>query len=133
MKRFHSSGTASGNIEVMLRWKRIIPTIAIVRTVSLSTVISRNGQMNSWTVPKWAIGRRQPRRPHVLGVVPPEPALERASSGSSGALLIIVETTNGKWWLSFEDAAPHQMKRKMNCQATIHWSTGKSPTTSIGA
>jgi hypothetical protein len=55
MNRFHSSGTASGNIEVMLRWKRIIPTIAIVRMVSLSTVISRSGQVNSWTVPKWAI------------------------------------------------------------------------------
>ena len=55
MKMFHSSGTASGNIEVMLRWKRIIPTIAIVRTVSLSTVISSRGQVNSWTVPKWAI------------------------------------------------------------------------------
>ncbi len=30
MKMFHSSGTASGNIEVMLRWKRTMPTIAIV-------------------------------------------------------------------------------------------------------
>ena len=37
MKMFHSSGTASGNIEVMWRWKRIIPTIAIVRDVPLST------------------------------------------------------------------------------------------------
>ncbi len=52
MNRFHSSGTASGNIEVMLRWKRIIPTIAIVRTTSLSTNTSRNGQVNSCTVPK---------------------------------------------------------------------------------
>ncbi len=55
MNRFHSSGTARGNIEVMLRWKRIIPTIAIVRIVSLSTVISRSGQVNSCTVPKWAM------------------------------------------------------------------------------
>ena len=47
MKTFHSSGTASGNIEVMLRWKRIIPTIAIVRTTSLSTLISISGQKNS--------------------------------------------------------------------------------------
>ena len=55
MNRFHSSGTASGNIEVMLRWKKIIPTIAIVRIVSLSTVSRRSGQVNSCTVPKWAI------------------------------------------------------------------------------
>ena len=55
MKMFHSSGTASGNIEVMLRWKRIIPTIAIVRTTSLSTVSSSSGQPNSCTVPKWAM------------------------------------------------------------------------------
>ena len=55
MKTFHSSGTARGNIEVMLTWKRIIPTIAIVRTVSLSTVSSSSGQRNSCTVPKWAI------------------------------------------------------------------------------
>ena len=51
----------------------------------------------------------------------------------SGALLIIAETTNGKWLFSFEDAAPHQMDRKTNCQATIQCSTGKSPTTSIVA
>ena len=55
MNRFHSSGTASGNIEVMFRWKTIIPMIAIQRMVSLSTVISSSGQRNSWTVPKWAI------------------------------------------------------------------------------
>ena len=53
MKMFHSSGTASGNIEVMLRWKRIMPTIAIVRTMLLSTVSSSSGQPNSCTVPKW--------------------------------------------------------------------------------
>ena len=47
MKRFHSSGTASGNIEVMFRWKRIIPMIAMVLTVSLSTVIRSSGQPNS--------------------------------------------------------------------------------------
>jgi hypothetical protein len=48
-------------------------------------------------------------------------------------LLIIVETTNGKWLFSFEEAAPHQMKRKTNCQATTQCSTGKSPTTSTVA
>ena len=34
-------------------------------------------------------------------------------------LLIITVTTNGKWWLSFEDAAPHQMQTKTSCAATI--------------
>ena len=32
MNRFHSSGTASGNVEVMWMWKMIIPTTAIVPT-----------------------------------------------------------------------------------------------------
>ncbi len=30
MKRFHSSGTASGNVEVMWMWKMIIPITASV-------------------------------------------------------------------------------------------------------
>ena len=30
MKRFHSSGTASGKVDVMWTWKMIIPTTAIV-------------------------------------------------------------------------------------------------------
>ena len=30
MKRFHSSGTASGNVEVMWMWKMTMPTTAIV-------------------------------------------------------------------------------------------------------
>ena len=51
----------------------------------------------------------------------------------SGALLIIVETTNGKCLLSFDEAAPHQMNRKMNCQATIQLSTENRPTASIVA
>ena len=33
MKRFHSSGTASGNVEVMWMWKMIIPITASVPIV----------------------------------------------------------------------------------------------------
>ena len=48
-----------------------------------------------------------------------------------GVLLIITETTKGKWRLSFDDAAPHQMKKKMSCQATMQFSTGNRQTTSM--
>ncbi len=34
-------------------------------------------------------------------------------------LEIITETTNGKWRLSFEEAAPHQMQKKTIWQATM--------------
>ncbi len=34
-------------------------------------------------------------------------------------MLIITVTTKGKWWFSFEDAAPHQMQTKTSCAATI--------------
>ena len=40
-------------------------------------------------------------------------------------LLIITVTTKGKWWLSFEEAAPHQMQMKTSCAATIMLASGK--------
>ena len=40
-------------------------------------------------------------------------------------LLIITVTTNGKWWLSFEEAAPHQMQTKTSCAATTMLVSGK--------
>ena len=46
-----------------------------------------------------------------------------------GVLLTITEITYGKWRLSFDDAAPHQMKRNTNCQPTIRFLAGNSDTT----
>ena len=37
-------------------------------------------------------------------------------------LEIITETTYGKWRLSLDAAAPHQMKNRTNCEATIMFS-----------
>ena len=54
MNRFHSSGTASGNVEVMCTWKAIIPAIAISPTVPPLVTIRTSGSVNSTTVPPWA-------------------------------------------------------------------------------
>ena len=47
MKTFHSSGTASGNVERMWRWKTIIPATAIVPSVPPLETSSRSGSVNS--------------------------------------------------------------------------------------
>ena len=46
-----------------------------------------------------------------------------------GVLEIITETTNGKWRLSFEEAAPHQMQKRTICEPVIRLSSGKRKTT----
>ncbi len=47
-----------------------------------------------------------------------------------GVLLIITETTKGKWRLSFDEAAPSQTKIKTICEATIRLLIGNRKTTS---
>ena len=54
MKRFHSSGTASGNVEVMWTWKMTIPITAIVPIVPPLERSSTSGSANSITVPRCA-------------------------------------------------------------------------------
>ena len=51
MNRFHSSGTASGNVEVMWTWKMIIPITAAVPSQPPWVTSSRIGSVNSITVP----------------------------------------------------------------------------------
>ncbi len=54
MNTFHSSGTASGKVERMWRWKITIPATAIV-PITPPWVTSRiSGRVNSITVPMWA-------------------------------------------------------------------------------
>src|SRR5215207_2950789 len=111
MKRFHSSGTASGNVEVMWTWKMIIPTAASAPTVPPAVTSRSSGKVNSMTVPRCAANAANDEG--------------RMSSGwfshsrffavrdlFQGVLEIITETTNGKWRLSFDDAAPHQMQKR---------------------
>ena len=45
-----------------------------------------------------------------------------------GVLLIITVTTNGKWRLSFEEAAPHQMQKKTSWAAITMLVSGKRKT-----
>ncbi len=54
MKMFHSSGTASGKVERMWRWKMIIPATAIVPIVPPAETSRISGRVNSITVPRWA-------------------------------------------------------------------------------
>src|SRR3954447_23185455 len=110
MNRFHSSGTASGNVDVMWMWKTIIPIIASVWIVPPRTVKSVIGSANSITVPRraakadWRDGRMSSGwLTHSCDF-----ALRERFHG---VLLIITDTTNGKWRLSFDDAAPSQMQR----------------------
>ncbi len=54
MKMFHSSGTASGKVERMWRWKTIIPAAAIVPIVPPWETSRISGSVNSITVPMCA-------------------------------------------------------------------------------
>ena len=63
MNRFHSSGTPSGNVEVMWTWKMIIPITASVPSVPSLVENSRiSGSANSIAVPRCAAKRRLARR-----------------------------------------------------------------------
>ena len=63
MNRFHSSGTASGNVEVMWTWKMIIPITAIVPITPPLDEQQLIGSANSIAVPRWAASAaRQPGR-----------------------------------------------------------------------
>ena len=55
MKMFHSSGTASGKVERMWRWKITIPATAIVPIVPPCETSRIAGRVNSITVPMWAV------------------------------------------------------------------------------
>ena len=67
-----------------------------------------SGNRYSTTVPPWASaaasldGRRSSGNWRYM-------ARLSAGTGSSGELLTMIVTTLGKWWLSLEVAAPHQM------------------------
>ena len=132
MNRFHSSGTASGNVEVMWTWKMIIPITAIVPIVP---PLREEQEQRQRELDHGAQCARRARAPRE----------GRRSSGWSrysrafalrerfhGVLLIITETTNGKWRLSFDDAAPHQMQTKTICAPTIRFSSGNRKTISSG-
>ena len=54
MKMFHSSGTASGKVERMCRWKITIPATARVPIQPPCETSRISGRVNSITVPRWA-------------------------------------------------------------------------------
>ena len=129
MNRFHSSGTASGNVDRMCTWKMTMPITAMVPIVPPLVTSSSSGSVNSITVPMWAVSApsREGRRSSGWSVYSRRLAnLNRFH----GVLLIITETTNGKWRLSLDDAAPHQMPTNVSWAATIRFSSGNRQTIS---
>ena len=77
MKMFHSSGTASGKVERMWRWKMIIPATAIVPIVPPcgDEQDQRQGELDHR--PEVGGERAGRRGQQVLGVVAVEPPLRR--------------------------------------------------------
>ncbi len=129
MKRFHSSGTASGNVDVMWMWKISMPITAIFPSVPPLERSSSSGSTYSRTVPRWAniAASRDARR--SSGWFRYRRFL-RNRERFHGVLETITATTFGKWWLSFDDAAPHQTQNRTIWLATIIWSIGNRKTTS---
>ena len=128
MKTFHSSGTASGKVERMWRWKTIIPATAIVPIVPPweSEQDQRQGELDHGA----HVGGQRAGSTRAAG---PRGGRGRAAASApsnrfQGVLLIITVTTKGKWRFSFEEAAPHQMQTKTSCAATIMLVSGKRKT-----
>ena len=69
MKRFHSRGTASGNVEVMWTWKITIPITASVPITPPLERRSRSGRENSMIVPACAASAARLDGRRSLGVV----------------------------------------------------------------
>ena len=106
MKTFHSSGTASGKVERMWRWKMTIPATAIVPIDAAlgEQQDQRQGELDH----RAHVGAESRRSARAAG--PPggrgRAAASPPASGSTGVLLIITVTTKGKWRFSFEDGRP---------------------------
>ena len=76
-------------------------------TVRFGGEHSTSGTAYSMAVPPWASSAGQPRRAQVVREVPVQLARRSQVDACSGALLIMMATTNGKCRLSLEVAAPH--------------------------
>src|SRR5271154_2843217 len=120
MNRFHSSGTASGNVEVMWMWKMTMPTTAIVHSVPPRENSSTSGSVNSITVPRCA-SKDAPREGRGPSGERGHTRRLNALNRFQGVFEIITETTNGKCLLSLEVAAPSQMHTSTSCEATIRF------------
>ena len=114
MNTFHSSGTASGNVEKMWTWNSTIPTTAIVSNGPLGATSNSSGNVNSVTVPMCAASAPVAEGSRSSGCLRQSRRLN-ARERFHGVLLTITVTTNGKWRFSFDDAAPHQMHTNTIC------------------
>ena len=106
----------------------IIPTAARVPTVPPLVTRRSSGSVNSITVPRWAANAETDEGRMSSGWLS-QRRVFAVRDLFHGVFEIITETTNGKWRLSFDDAAPHQMQKRTICEATIRFSMGKRKTT----
>ena len=83
MNRFHSSGTASGNVEVMWTWKMIMPTTAIVHSVPPRETSSMSGSENSIDGAEVRGEGRPARGPQILRIVRGRAGAWPRASGST--------------------------------------------------
>ncbi len=118
MKTFHSSGTPSGSELMMKRWKPIMAAAAAVVSAPPVENSSTAGTTNSNTVPPWASAAERRDGVRSSGWDRKNRRLS-ALLRSSGLLDSITDTTNGKWALSLEVAAPHQIATITSLSATI--------------
>ena len=128
MKMFHSSGTPIGNVVRMCRWNTTITTTATARTVRFAAVTSTNGTTNSIAVPTRASSVLSPDGRRSSGKCR---YMRRLSVPDmcSGALLIMMETTNGKCRFSFDVAAPHHSSSIPSCAAASICVAGRKNST----
>src|ERR1051325_2193550 len=107
VKTFHSSGTPIGTLNKMNPWNAniIVRPTAVGNPPWLRSKMS--GNVYSTAVPPWASsfanldGRRSSGKLRYI-------AVRIRRDFRNGELLTITVTTPGKWWLSFDVAAPHQ-------------------------
>ena len=123
---FHSSGTASGNVEMMNAWKPIISTTAATVSVwscensRISGVDELDERAAHVGQADGALGRTQ-----VLGEVAVVQALDRLRRAATACCDTIGGITFAKCRPNFENAAPHQTITISSFAATIMSTNGK--------
>ena len=110
----------------MLRWNRIITVAATQVTVPPLDSRSTNGTEYSTVVPVCA--RVAATRDGRTSVSTSRHRNRLSGRGTSGALPSIVATTKGKWWLSFDVAAPHHKASMMSFAASTMSTNGRKNT-----
>ena len=88
------------------------------------------GTANSSAAPRWAMSARR-AGPQVVGVAPVEGLAEPGAGAVNGALLVITQITEVKWWFSFEKPAQNQSAIHTAWAAGIQFEASAKTTTVV--